>query len=489
MSRTQAAEAPEAGVSFPAGTSGSRLLAELLEQTVQAFPGAFGALRVPRGKELRQRYAELVTQFEGLRAASPQRAAIALFVARRQLELFRFQGAQGNVPLLEALEEKAAPFALARGAGEPELQPVVEIPYRGKLHRGAEVTALAQDLLARRGATRAAAQALSWVAARGGDTATLDLRGHAFAVLGASAEIAPTELLLRAGARLLWIDVKDPPTQLQRANLSWVQGGADLLLAPARIARTLEQFAGEAPLHLVACAYAPGRGREWRLAVSMNAIAHKLKPGAVASLTLLVSPTCPAPIEPEDIDAIDARRASAHLWQAALARAGLLRPPLLRVGPIAVARSVVPIQGPTYQAAQYAAKRVSAEAFAAYGCALDPATPAPLRVSANVAPITKTRSLRHPLFEAAFIGAPTFGVEIFEPASTRAIGLLLALHDLLNPEAPAATLREPQHVGELFQKHVHGGIFGLPWALEMSINVSALLGLGQRPSLLLKLLR
>jgi hypothetical protein len=112
-----------------------------------------------------------------------------------------------------------------------------------------------------------------------------------------------------------------------------------------------------------------------------------------------------------------------------------------------------------------------------------------LRVSANVAPITKTRSLRHPLFEAAFIGAPTFGVEIFEPASTRAIGLLLALHDLQNPDAPAATLRDPLRAGEIFRQHVHGGIFGLPWALEMSINVSALLGLGQRPSLLLKLLR
>ena len=100
-----------------------------------------------------------------------------------------------------------------------------------------------------------------------------------------------------------------------------------------------------------------------------------------------------------------------------------------------------------------------------------------------------TRSLAHPLFQAAFIGAPHFGVRIFDPATTRALSGLLILHDLLNPSAPGAAGVQPSDVRQkasaLLSQQVHGGIYSLPYVLEHAIRIAALIGMGRKPSLLL----
>ena len=70
----------------------------------------------------------------------------------------------------------------------------------------------------------------------------------------------------------------------------------------------------------------------------------------------------------------------------------------------------------------------------------------PVAVSANVAGITATRSLLHPLFQAGFLGAPSFGIEIYEPATTRLLSGLLTLHDVLHEGAPGAAL-DPSGAG------------------------------------------
>ncbi len=477
------ARAAEKGVGFPDGASGASLFARLLEEAIAAFPGAFGALPVPDGKEFRTGFAPLVTQFEALRTASSQRAAIAQHLHRRQLESFVFRGEQ-TLPLLEAMRTLPAqqePLAIEEGQGEAAREAIAHVPYLGKDYKAQGIVSLVHDLQSRHGATPAAVKALEWIAAKAGESGQLDLSSMSFAVLGASAEIAPTEALLHGGARLLWIDVKEPPEALRKKNLSWVRGGADLLAQPGRIAKTIARFAEGDPkgkVHLVACAYAPGRGREWRLAVAMNAIAESVGERA-ASLSMLLSPTSPALIEPCDVEASRTRRARSPLWQKALAR--YLREPQLRAGEATVVKSIVPIQGPTYQAAQYLAKRIAAEAVATQ-------TPS-LLVSANVMPITRTRSLQHPVFEAGFLGAPRFGVEIFDSPATRALGGLLMLHDLLNPESPAAQSREPARAAELFRQQLHGGIFGLHHQLEQSINVAAVVGLGMKPGLLIKMFK
>ena len=113
-----------------------------------------------------------------------------------------------------------------------------------------------------------------------------------------------------------------------------------------------------------------------------------------------------------------------------------------------------------------------------------------MTVSANVAGITRTRSLSHPLFEAAFIGAPRFGVRIFDPPTTRALSGLLILHDLLNPSAPGAAAVQSSDPREkafgLFSQQVHGGIYSLPWVLEHAIRAAGVIGMSRKPTLLFR---
>jgi hypothetical protein len=67
--------------------------------------------------------------------------------------------------------------------------------------------------------------------------------------------------------------------------------------------------------------------------------------------------------------------------------------------------------------------------------------------SVHVAPPTRTASvLRNRLLAAAYRGAARFGIETFDPGTTRALMAALLVHDLHNPRAaarPDVTLRHP----------------------------------------------
>jgi hypothetical protein len=153
-----------------------------------------------------------------------------------------------------------------------------------------------------------------------------------------------------------------------------------------------------------------------------------------------------------------------------------------------VALATVSIQGLSYQAAQYISKIAAAETYAVFGTSLHEQLARPVTVSANVAGITRTRSLSHPLFEAAFAGAHHFGARIFDAATTRALSGLLTLHDLLNPAAPGAagagSAQAREKAARLHSQQIHGGIYGLPFAIEGVIRAAAVAGLGRNPSLL-----
>jgi hypothetical protein len=290
---------------------------------------------------------------------------------------------------------------------------------------------------------------------------------------------------------VLWIDLAEPRPEARAGTLSFVPGGADLLAQPAEVARTAERFAQGQPIHLALYAYAGGGSREWLLAAAMNGIVRRLGRGVVRSVSLLVSPTSPAVVQPED--RARAERYPARLWQRALERLGAFGPARYSARGPEVARAVVPIQGASYQAAQYLGKILAAESFAVYGPSLEPAQGAPLTTSANVAGVSRTRSLSHPVFEAAFLAASRFGVTTFDPATTRALSGLLTLHDVLNPEAPGAARRHhpdpAARAAALFSQQVHGGIYGIPWSLDPCITAAALIGLARRPSLLWRLAR
>jgi hypothetical protein len=303
-------------------------------------------------------------------------------------------------------------------------------------------------------------------------------------------------MLLEAGARVLWIDRADPAALLARRDglagtLVQPSTGGDLLQRPREVVAAIRAFAEQnGPVHLGMFAYASGSSQEWRLGAVMHAIAARLPAELLRSVSLLVSPTTVARLQPECTVAARAELARAARWKSALRLAGLLRAPGYHAANgVEIARATVSIQGLSYQAAQHISKLLVAETFALHGNRLEAAARRPLTVSANVAGITRTRSLEHPLFQAAFIGAPHFGVRIFDPPATRTLSGLLILHDLLNPSAPGSASVQPSDprakLDDLLSQQVHGGIYSLPYVLEHTIRMAALIGMGRRPSVLL----
>ncbi len=485
----------EQGVVLPEGQSGSRLFHGVLREAAERFPETFGPARFPqRADGFKDGYGDALVRFEAARAGSPRRDEVARFLAQRTQDQLSFRSNGTSEPLAAHLAAEATrDIQLARRpvGGRPGLR--AEVPFDGRVHRGREVLTLLDQLQERRLMTARAADGVRWTVERiEADGGALDLSGQRFAVLGASAELAPTAMLLEAGATVLWVDVAEPERLLNghrgerplAGALVTAPGARDLLQAPGAIAAAVRRFAEEGDdgrVHLGLFAYAPGAARELRLSAAMDAIARALGPDVVRSVALYISPTVPSCVQPEDRGAVEAQLKRLPLWKGVLGRLGALPGPGHHVvGDVAIARAIVTLQGTTYQAAQYLTKIAAAEAWAT--------ADRPVTVSANVAGITNTRSLAHPLFQAGFVGAPSFGVQIFQPATTRALNGLLMLHDVLNPDAPgAAAARHPSPAAKaraVLAQQIHGGVYALPWTLEGTVRAGAVLGLCRQPSVL-----
>jgi hypothetical protein len=465
----------------------------VLAEATATFPNVFQAARFPaHAKTFKQQYGAALARFEAARVAAEERVQVARFVVRRTQDSLLYRSAGGSVPLREHLRSRAPAIGMTRTRllGSPGL--AVEVPFEGRLLRGAEVQGLIDRLHEAAQLTDAAHTALSEMLERcrhaGGK---LDLRGQRFVLLGAGAELSPARLLLRAGASVLWVDLAEPARAL--AGEEGLAGAIyrapeaqNLLEQPREVASAIEQFAADGPVHIGMFAYAGGASQEWRLAAAMNAIVSSLDPALVRSVALLVSPTTPSVLTAETLRASSRSLAAAPGWQRALAALGVIRGPghHAQHGQ-AVALATVALQGLSYQAAQYISKIAAAESYAVYGTRLDGDEQRPIPVSANVAGITRTRSLSHPLFEAAFAGAHHFGVRIFDAATTRALSGLLMLHDIL-PSAPSPDLAPRERAQALHARQIHGGIYGLPYVLEGVIRSAALLGMASHPSTLWK---
>lgn len=488
----------ESRVDLPGGSSASRVLHRALVEARDRFPTDLGPAGIPDdGRAFRRAFADVIPRVEAARAASPRRQEIARDVLARLARSILLVADEREIPLAEAMTEPAGPLHLQsvdRRAGD-RLRPSVIVD--GRPLAGAELRRWLVDLVARDAASPGVIGSIDWLLSHAVDEAgLLDLRGRRIALLGAGAELSPAPLWLEAGAEVLWLDVVPPPDwMIGRAagtgRLHWAPGGADLVARPREIAATVEAFATGGPVDLGLYAYAPGGGREWRLAASMNAIVEALPAEAIRTVTMLVSPTSPAILTAHDLQAQTLREAVAPGWQRLLKRTGALGSGggHASVEGVAVSRSVVTMQGASYQLAQYAGKLLTAETWATWG-PVGGSGPSPLRVSANVAGVTRTRSMSHPLFQAAFAGAAAFGIETFDPATTRALSALLALRDWLDPEAPgAADDPSTRATGLLTHARVHGGLYATPYPIDAALRVAAALGAGRSPGQLVSLLR
>jgi hypothetical protein len=296
---------------------------------------------------------------------------------------------------------------------------------------------------------------------------------------------------LAAGADVLWLDVAPPPRAWLESGtfsgrLTRAAGVGDLLAQPREAAAAVAEFASAGPVDCGLFAYAGGGGREWRLCSAMNAIVDALGPERVRSVSVYVSPTHAAALSRAERETSARRGLDLPAWQRSLAALGLLKPGLAGSGELRIQRAIVATQGVSYQAAQYVEKLLAMERWAAFGVGGEGGRAA---LSANVAGITRTRSLEHPMFAAAYLGAGAFGVETFAPETTRSLSALLMLHDLLNPKAHGVRSEEHHPAPEaLFSQRVHGGVYGVPFELQRTLVAAALIGFARRPALLAGLL-
>ncbi len=457
-------------------SSATSLFGKTLLEAADRFPDTFNEVRLPtQPSAFRKAYGQALPAFEAARLGSNQRLEIARSLIAALESHIAWQDAKGTRPLRDALAEPADPLALSSHHfdGPPGWEP--SLLYKGERFAAARLDALGSDLVQRGMASNGVGAALGWLVREGLTDGRLNLTGRKIALLGAGAEMAPTRFWLEAGADVLWLDVAAPPAEWRQmagmsGTLHWPEGSVDLLSRPQEVLATIRAFAAGQPVDLGLYAYAPGQARELLLTATMNAIVDALAPDLLASVTLLVSPTTPTTLSEDDQAAMAARLAARPVWEAALAAVGLLgRGGGCAVsGSAAATRSVVTIQGGSYQAAQYLGKVLAAECWAADGS---------FRVSANTAAITRTRSLDHPVFTAAFGGAAAFAVETFTPRLSRRLNGLLAAKDWLAPEQPL-----PGSV------RVHGGIHSFPYPLDRALRVAAAIGFARSPRLLQGLL-
>lgn len=462
----------DVGIGFIDDGSATAHLHAALLAAVTGYPDDLAPAELPDDPAaFKKAYPDVLPRFEAARAGSPRRTDIARAVVAAANE--RLVMHPDGVPIGEAVAHAAEPFPTEtrRAGGNSRLRP--SVPIDGTAHEGPALTDAVAAMVARGSASASVGDAIAWLVEQAGSDG-IDLTGRRIAVMGADAELAPTRMWLEGGAEVLWLDVSDPPADLRERDdlsgtLHWAPGGCDLLSDPHRVRATIEGFAGGEPIDLGLYAYAGGKAREWRLTAAMNAIVDALPDGMVRGVAMLLSPTTCGVLSEDELAAEAKRRADAPMWLRTLDRVHAVGSGdgHATIGSVAANRGVVSIQGGSYQAAQYVGKLLTAEVWAAG----DP----PIRVSANTAGVSLTESLQHPVFDIAFAGAASLGVETFAPATSAALNGLLTLHDRLDP----AVADRP--IEELFTTRVHGGIYVAPYPIDPALRVAAGVGVLKDP--------
>jgi len=453
------------------GQSASSMMHELVGSAVDAHPAAFKGFQLPNAKAFRSSYQNHLPVFEQYRLSTDERIQIAgTLISGLQGKLV-VADESSEVSLSDHLAVPAVKPVLSMAKATPFSPWTPSVPYGGRHWQGSDVEVLIDDLLARHWLSGEAAHSLRAVASSS-IGAGVDLRGHRIAVIGASAEMAPTAYWLKAGADVLWVDKVAPPLDWQTGHfpgrLYWPTQPIDLLTEPESALAALMAFADSGPMHLGLYAYAPGAMREVLLTGVMNAIVDALPAEAVQTVSMLLSPTTPTALESDDQVASQDWWSKRPAWVGGLRALGQLRPPRYLNHACPLSDSVVAIQGASYQAAQYLGKTMMAEVWQ---------SKARFRVSLVTAPITQTRSLEHPIFAAAFQGAKALGVETFAPSFSQQAGAIMAMTDWFS-DVPT----------KLLAQRLHGGIHTMPYRLESALIMAAVIGFSRRPQLLAGLL-
>jgi hypothetical protein len=326
----------------------------------------------------------------------------------------------------------------------------------------------------------------------------LSLPGRTVAVLGAGAEIGPLPVLLGWGARVAGVDLPQPALWDRVLRTAHGSGGTLLVpvAAPAGTAgdardaggKTVPERSGldlvgdvpaaadwlarlDGPLVLGNYVYADGAANV-RVSVAVDALTVRLQATRDdLALAFLATPTdvfaVSADAVAQSVNAYASRSRGAKLAGRplrTLSGGRLLRRAYLPGADPGINDSLVAQQGPNYALAKRLQRwraSVAREAGAT--------------VSLNVAPPTRTKSVvQNRVLAAAYAGAHRFGVEVFEPATTKVLMAALLVHDLNTGGGPAHA--------HPWQDEAYaaapGGLGRIAYAPRSALGLAALLGYG-----------
>jgi hypothetical protein len=479
-----------AGLAFPVSADGRRSTSALGRAVVaDALSPVDPAAARAAEREANWR-AGYLAHFRGLIEAGLASSQAAVSVAREGLESLhrrmRVIGRDGEEAGLDALISAPADGTLATvtvaGTGRAECE--LSVPYRGEQLRGSALRHRLDAWVTDGVIEPSCAEAVRTVAAH---PDWLAVPGRTIVALGAGAEVGPLPVLLGWGARVIGVDLARPV--IWERVLDEARRSAGTLLVPVAAHGSgdadLAQRAGldvtkdipavadwlcgfDGPLVLGNYVYADGAANVL-LSCAVDVLTLRvLAARGDVTLAFLASPTdvfaVPADAVGQAARAFAARSVAAKVggWPLrALSGGRLLRrayPPGADPG---ICDSLIPQQGPNYALA----KRVHRWRATA---ARDSGTP----VSMNVAPPTRTRSvLKNRALAAAFVGAPRFGVEVFEPATTKTLMAALLVHDLHTGAGPAShPWQDEAHAA------AHGGLWRIAYAPRSALTLAALLG-------------
>jgi hypothetical protein len=392
--------------------------------------------------------------------------------------------------LLSAPADRLVTTVTVPGAGQADES--LSLPYQGDRLRGDALLRRLEAWVDDGVIEPSCAAAVRTVAAH---PEWLRLPGHTVIVLGAGAEMGPLSPLLSWGARVIAVDLPRPPvwervldTARRSAGTLLVpvaaqapgqhqsrgrtedlaeHAGLDLTSDVPAIASWLTAFDG--PLVLGNYVYADGAANV-RLSAAVDALIMRLQAarGDVA-VAFLATPTdvfaVPAEAVAQSAHAYATRSAGMKLasWPLRTLSGGRLLhrayPPGADPG---INDSLVLQQGPNY---------VLAKRLQRWRATLARETGA--TVSMNIAPPTRTRSVvKNQILAAAYAGAHRFGVEVFEPATTKVLMAALLVHDLHADGGPA----HPHPWQDEANAAAHGGLWRIAYTPRSALTLAAALG-------------
>ena len=331
----------------------------------------------------------------------------------------------------------------------------------------------------------------------------LDLSDLHIAVLGAGAEMAPTRSLLRWGASVHAVDLRNPATWQRLIGIARATSGSlhipiadgesempvvhpdedgvvaelagiDLVRQTPEILRWLMQV--EQPLTLGSYAYADG-AKHVQLSVATDLIVqHLMATNPTFSLAYLATPAdvylVPNAAVEESRRRWKARGVSSVL-QVPFRAVKKFKPNYTVITAHVDAShglndSLIEQQGPNYALAKHI-----------QGWRALVARDAGIATSINIAPMTRTQSvIKNRALKAGYSGAARFGIEVFDPATSTALMAGLLVHDLRNPESKSKPTTVLAHPLELLSNNaIHGGLWRTAYAPRSVLTFAAMLGL------------